>query len=84
MMSKTAVISVTEKSDSTAPRRLVHHATRIPVRTTMATDATHDFRPSLTRGQSIPRPTYNVRSSCIGIGLSIFALVVLLVALALW
>lgn len=34
-------------------------------------------------GPSMPRPTYNVRSSCIGIGASILCLLALLAVLAL-
>lgn len=49
----------------------------------MVTDATRDLRAPLPLGQPVPRPTYNVRSSCIRIGISIVALVVLLVALTL-
>ncbi|MGV9670595.1 hypothetical protein ACWDPV_08355 [Gordonia sp. NPDC003504] len=48
----------------------------------MATDATRNLR-SITRGPSTPRATYDVRSSCMGIGASIFGLLILLGILAL-
>ncbi|MGC5248866.1 hypothetical protein ACPXB3_18295 [Gordonia sp. DT219] len=49
----------------------------------MATDATRNLRPSRSAGRPVGRVAYDVRSSCIGIGVSILALAVLLLALAL-
>ncbi|MGW5524492.1 hypothetical protein [Gordonia sp. NPDC003950] len=48
----------------------------------MATHATRDLR-SIARGPSAPRVTYDVRSSCLGIGASILGLLILLGILAL-